>query len=197
MLVKIFDPYFSTKEKSYGLGLAICYSIIQKHGGTITVDTELYKGTTFNVVIPASRFIEKAKEKEKTTLPLAKWSALVMDNEILVQKTLRFALERLGYTVTLACDGREAIKLYREALEKETPFLLVIIDLTIPGGMGGKETIARLREIDPAVTAIVSSGYSNDLVIATYRDYGFTGIIKKPFTLDELQQVIGGVQEKG
>jgi CheY-like chemotaxis protein len=120
-----------------------------------------------------------------------------MDDEKLVQKTLRNALERIGYTVTLADDGQEAINLYREALEKENPFTLVIMDLTIPGGMGGKETITILREIDPAVTAIVSSGYSNDLVIANYRDYGFTGMIKKPFTLNELQHVIGDVQKKG
>lgn len=189
-LPKIFEPYFTTKQKGSGLGLAIVYSIIKKHDGYIEVETELGVGTTFKVYLPASLknvFVRKGlKEKIQT----GKGKILVMDDEELVRKVIGEMLVFLGYEVEFAKEGIEAIELYKKAKAQGQPFDAIIMDLTIPKGMGGKETINKLLEIDPTVKAIVSSGYSTDPVMTEFTKYGFKGFIIKPFKIKELGEVL-------
>ena len=189
-LPKIFEPYFTTKQKGSGLGLAIVYSIIRKHDGYIEVETELGVGTTFKVYLPASLknvFMRKGlKEKIQT----GKGKILVMDDEELVRKVVGEMLVFLGYEVEFAKEGIEAIELYKKAKAQGQPFDAIIMDLTIPKGMGGKETINKLLEIDPTVKAIVSSGYSTDPVMTEFTKYGFKGFIIKPFKIKELGEVL-------
>jgi len=189
-LPKIFEPYFTTKQKGSGLGLAIVYSIIKKHDGYIEVETELGVGTTFKVYLPASLknvFVRKGlKEKIQT----GKGKILVMDDEESVRKVVGEMLVFLGYEVEFAKEGIEAIELYKKAKAQGQPFDAIIMDLTIPIGMGGKETINKLLEIDPTVKAIVSSGYSTDPVMTEFTKYGFKGFIIKPFKIKELGEVL-------
>lgn len=197
-LSKIFDPYFTTKQKGSGLGLATTYSIIEKHDGYITVDSKLGVGTTFYVYLPATAMQSKSKKenpKENQSNGL-KGRILLMDDQKFVRKALRRMLERIGYQTELAKDGKEALEKYKKTLKIKEPFDAVILDLTIPGGMGGKETIKEMLELDPNVKAIVASGYSNDSVMANYKDYGFKGIITKPFDIKKLSEVISQIIEK-
>lgn len=197
-LSKIFDPYFTTKQKGSGLGLATTYSIIEKHDGYITVDSKLGVGTTFYVYLPATATLSKSKKEnsEKKQSNGLKGRILLMDDQKIVRKALRRMLERIGYQTEFATDGKEALEKYKEALEIKKPFDAVILDLTIPGGMGGKETIKKILKLDPDVKAIVASGYSNDSVMANYKNYGFKGIITKPFDMNELSKVISQIIEK-
>ena len=190
-LVKIFDPYFTTKQRGSGLGLATTYSIIQKHGGHITVESTIGQGTTFTLYLPASRS-RAAEKKVEEAKPFATvgGSILIMDDEESVRQTTGEALRRFGYSVAFADDGRRAIEMYREALNAGKPFDVVIMDLTIPGGMGGRETLQHLVSIDPKIRAIVSSGYSNDPVMAEYRDYGFAGVVSKPYRIRDLSETV-------
>jgi PAS domain S-box-containing protein len=191
-LLKIFDPYFTTKQKGSGLGLSTSYSIIKKHDGHMTVDSELGVGSTFSIYLPA--FPQAALPKGNETIEIeslvGRGRILVMDDEQIIRDVLQEMLQRLGYEVALAGEGGEAVELYRRAKESGSPFDLVIIDLTVPGGMGGKETIRKLREIDPEVRAIVSSGYSNDPLAAAFTRYGFIDFIAKPFKLEDLGKVL-------
>jgi two-component system, cell cycle sensor histidine kinase and response regulator CckA len=178
-LVKIFDPYFKTNYGGLGLGLAAAYSIIKKHDGHITVKSQLGVGTTFHIYLPASDRI--VPEKEKDPLITGHGRILVMDDEASLRKIVRLMLENLGYESEFAKDGAEAIRMYKAAMESGMPYNAVILDLTIPGGMGGKEAINKLLKIDPGVKAIVSSGYSDDPVLANFQEYGFKGVMPKPF----------------
>ncbi len=187
---RIFDPFFTTKEKGSGLGLATTYSIIRKHDGYITVESELGVGTTFHLYLPAT-----AKEIETKTVseerPVAGCGrVLIMDDEDVLRESTRDLLQHLGYEVETARDGLEAIKIYRKAKESGIRFDAVIIDLTIPGGMGGKEAITKLLEIDPDIKAIVSSGYSNDPIMADFRQHGFIGVVVKPYKIEELTDTL-------
>jgi two-component system cell cycle sensor histidine kinase/response regulator CckA len=191
-LARIFDPFFTTKQKGSGLGLATSFSIVRNHGGHLGVESKLGYGSTFYVYLPASTKTATAvkKEKEKTTLP-AKARILVMDDEETVREVAGRMLKHIGYEDTeFAADGTEAIKFYKEAMKSGKPFDAVILDLTIPGGMGGKQTIQKLREIDPEVKSIVSSGYSGESAIAEYKEYGFKGMVAKPYTIDQLRQAL-------
>lgn len=190
---KIFDPFFTTTQKGNGLGLAISYSIIQKHDGYINLESELGKGTTFFIYLPASTKQVDATEEDNTPLPKAKGRVLVMDDEEFIRKSIKKMLKRLGYEVEVAIDGEEAIELFKHSRMNGSAFDVLIIDLTIPGGMGGKETLENLQEIDPDVRAIVSSGYSNDPVMANYEDHGFSGILSKPYKITDLSQVLESV----
>jgi len=187
-LLNIFDPYFTTKQEGNGLGLATTYSIIKKHAGHITVESQLGVGTTFHIYLPAS---EKAVlEKEKVKLIKGQGRILVMDDEAPLRKMVGRMLKNLGYKSEFAKDGAEAIRMFKEIKEAEKPYDAVILDLTVPGGMGGKEAIKKLLEIDPEVKAIVSSGYSDDPVLANFQEYGFKDMMPKPFESLSLGKVL-------
>lgn len=189
ILDKIFDPYFTTKSDGTGLGLTSCYSIITRHSGLIEVESEENKGSTFTLYLPASsKPPEKIEEDFDTDQISAK--ILVMDDNAMVRDTASRMLQRIGGNVKLATDGAEAIALYLQAKETGQPFDLVIFDLTVPGGMGGKEAIEKLREVDPEIKAIVASGYSHDPVMANPEQYGFRGVISKPFDIANLSKIL-------
>ena len=190
LLQNIFDPYFTTKQQGSGLGLATCYSIIRKHDGKIRVESTIGMGTTFYISLPAAERVEETKPAERMEVAHGKGRVLVMDDEEIVRETAKTMLEELGYQVECTEDGSEAIELYKRRKNEGTPFASVLMDLTIPGGIGGKEAIKSLIEIDSNVKAIVSSGYSSDPVMANYRDYGFSAVLSKPYRLQEMSTVL-------
>ena len=190
-LRRIFDPFFSTKQAGSGLGLTTSHSIVQKHNGHITVESEVGVGTTFYVYLPASSGETLIVEKKGAERPITgEGKILVMDDQKYVRDLATEMLSSLGYKVTVAIDGTEAFEIYKQAMEVGAPFDIVIMDLTIPGDMGGKATIEKLMEIDPDVKAIVSSGYSNDPILADFGKYGFRGVIAKPYEVMELSKVL-------
>ena len=189
-LDKVFDPYFTTKEHGSGLGLASSYSIIKRHGGYIDVRSRVGEGTSFHIYLLASdRACEKDAPPQGRVLKRA-GRILVIDDEDYILETASKLLQHLGYEVSCARGEEDAITLYREAIESGKPFDAVIMDLTIPGGMGGRELLKSIREIDPDVAAVVSSGYSDDPVLANYREYGFRGVIAKPYELKDMVRVL-------
>ncbi len=193
-LQKIFDPYFTTKQKGSGLGLAITYSIIKRHDGYITLESQIGVGTTFHIFLPASKKKLFAKEvQKKKSLQVGKGKVLVMDDEESVRDVAGEMLRRIGCTVELAKNGREASEFFMEAKNSGIPFDIVILDLTVPGSLGGEETIKELIKIDPKAKVIVSSGYSDDPVLSNFRKYGFSGMISKPYRIQELSKVINEV----
>lgn len=185
-LQRIFDPYFSTKEKGRGLGLATVYSIIRNHDGYITVESKLGVGTTFRIYLSASASEIAGRKIEDEKVLTAKGKILVMDDEEIVRESVGEILKYAGYEVEFAMDGTEAIEKYTKGMAADEPFDAVVMDLTIPGGMGGKEAIKKLVEIDPKIKAIVSSGYSHDPVMADFRGYGFSGAVSKPYKVTEI-----------
>ncbi len=197
-LQKLFDPYFTTKEMGRGLGLSVVFSIIRSHNGHIHVESELGAGTTFSIYIPASEKLIEEKEIVEDTFAAGEGKILLMDDEAIIRETAEQLLTHKGYEVECAKDGDESIELYKKAMKELRPYDVVILDLTIRGGMGGKETVKKLLEIDPDVKAIVASGYSNDPVLANYREYGFCGVFAKHDKVEELgktlHEVINGQQ---
>ena len=187
---RIFDPYFTTKQQGSGLGLATCYSIIKRHGGNITVKSTLGKGSTFYVDLPASEQGGVVKTGLNMEVVHGSGRVLVMDDEEPVREAAQAMLEEFGYTVECAKNGSDTVGLYRKRKEEGTPFSAVIMDLTIPGGMGGKEAINLLFKLDPNVKAIVSSGYSTDPVMANYREYGFVAVLRKPYRPQEMSAIL-------
>jgi PAS domain S-box-containing protein len=201
-LQKIFDPFFTTKHKGSGLGLATTYSIIKKHEGHITVESEIGVGTVFNIYLPASqkepvlegidgfdiRSVEEQEENGES-----KVKVLLMDDEYAIRVVLCEQLRSLKYIVEAVEEGTEAIRSYKNAREAGKPFDAVVMDLTISGGMGGKETIEKLLEIDPEVRAVVMSGYANDPIMANYKEYGFKGVLAKPHGIHELDEALRNV----
>ncbi len=196
-LKKIFDPYYTTKNDGNGLGLSICYSIIKKHNGYITVESEPGKGANFIILVPAS--FEKGSFTDKKIFMKSdiKGKILIMDDDDSVLKIASKMLLRLGFNVDCAKNGEEAIMLIKEAMGKNDPFTTIIMDLTVPGGMGGKEAIKYIKEIAPDIKTIVSSGYSNDPVMANYLDYGFNGIIAKPYRFEEMGKLLYKIISSG
>lgn len=193
MLPDIFDPYFTTKEMGKGLGLTTAFSIIKRHDGFIQVESPPGQGTTFSIYLPASEKKVISPTKEKTKLYQSKGKILIMDDEISLQKVMGRMLTVLGYTPDFADDGAQALEKYQIALDTNDPFDLVIMDLTIPGGMGGQIAIKKLLDMDTKAKAIVASGYSDDPVMADHKAHGFSGMLAKPFELKMLSQVIHDV----
>jgi len=189
-LSKIFDPYFTTKPKGSGLGLATSYSIIKKHEGLIAVSSTVGSGTTFEVYLPRSHDEIPESNGTKVKLLTGKAKILLMDDEQIIGDLAKEMLSMLGYDVDVANDGAEAVELYQSALKTATPYDLVVVDLTVPGGMGGKEVIDILHNSDPNIRAIVSSGYSNDPIMANYKKHGFMGVVAKPYTVHELSEAV-------
>ncbi len=192
-LHRIFDPYFTTKSEGTGLGLATSYSIIKKHDGMIEVESRLGKGTTFNMYLPASDQTTPEKQDQCDYIFTGTGRVLLMDDEERIRELAGEMLAILGFEVVMAQDGAEAVELYRAHLNSSNPFTLVIMDLTVPGGLGGAEAIKLLLEMDPNVKAIVSSGYSNDPIMSEYKRYGFSGVVGKPYNVKELSNVLARV----
>jgi CheY-like chemotaxis protein len=196
-LHKIFDPYFTTKQKGNGLGLATVYSIIKNHDGYIGVESIVGFGTTFQIFIPASENGLEEVSEIKENPQVGSGRILVMDDEEIIREVAAEILGHLGYSAVVCGDGSEAIELYLQAIKTKEPFGAVIMDLTIPGGMGGKETMEKLMEIDNGVIGIVSSGYCSDPILSNYRYYGFSGMVGKPYSLDELGNVLQNLLAHG
>jgi PAS domain S-box-containing protein len=190
LLPKIFDPYFTTKLGGNGLGLATAFSIIKRHDGHLTAESQLGDGAVFYLYLPASKnpVVEPAREMPASYKGSGK--VLVMDDEEPVRMLACTMLRHFGYEPLPCKDGAEAVIRYNQAKRKGEPFAAVIMDLTIPGGMGGREALQQIRAGDPGVRAIVSSGYSNDPVMAKYREHGFRGVVEKPYTIEELGRVL-------
>jgi CheY-like chemotaxis protein len=193
---KIFDPFFTTKRTGNGLGLSTSYSIIKKHNGYLEVESVPGIGTTFNILLPASMGELTVKETQKELAASGEAKILLMDDEDAIREVGGEMLACFGYRVTLARDGQEAIELYKNAKETGEPFDVVIMDLTVPGGLGGVETMAILRQINPEIKAIISSGYASDPVMSDYEKYGFSGVVSKPYKFDELNEVLNKVIDK-
>ncbi len=191
-LPRIFNPFFTTREKGTGLGLTTAYSIIKRHEGTIRVESQVGAGTTISIYLPASRKEPLRKNGDGPPLP-GRGKVLVMDDEEAVRDVALDILGTMGYEGTAVKDGAEALAEYRAARDSGRPFDVVIMDLTVPGGMGGRETVGKLLEIDPAAKVVVSSGYSNDPIMSDYRRYGFRGVIAKPYRIRDLGEVLGAV----
>jgi PAS domain S-box-containing protein len=189
-LSKIFDPYFSTKQKGSGLGLATSYSIIKRHGGVITASSHPGTGSVFSIYLPASERSPLPEEVAVKNMLNGKGRLLVMDDEEIVRTVAGYMIVSLGYDVEFAENGEQAAGKYSTAMKSGRPFDAVILDLTIRGGMGGKETIRRLAEIDPSIRAVVSSGYSGDDTLANYRDLGFQAVLSKPYQIEELSHTL-------
>jgi PAS domain S-box-containing protein len=190
-LSRIFDPYFTTKQKGSGLGLALCYSIIRKHKGHIAVETEEGKGTTFSLFLPASDEETQPDDSlSETELLYGEGKILLMDDTEIIRESVGRMISSLGYDVELVTEGSEAIESFIEAKEGGIPYNVIILDLTVLGGMGGKETMEKLMEIDPSVKAIASSGYSNNPVMTDYSSYGFRAAVNKPYTITKLSRIL-------
>jgi len=189
-LGRIFDPYFTTKERGSGLGLASTYSIVRNHDGAIDVRSVLGKGSTFLIYLPALGAVAEHPGEKAAPAGTRACSILVMDDEELVRSVTGELLAVLGHAPAFADKGETALELYRRARESGRPFDVVILDLTIRDGMGGAETIRKLLEIDPGVLAVVSSGYSDTAALANYRQQGFKAFLKKPYSMKELRNTL-------
>jgi PAS domain S-box-containing protein len=196
---RIYDPYFTTKPKGNGLGLATAYSIIKNHNGLMTVESKVHVGTTFTIYLPAA-----ATEQEELVVEAPRkltpeisgtGRVLIVDDEDAIRDLVEFTLTRLGYEVSQAATALQGVDLYQDKLRTGKRFDLVILDLTLPGGMGGKEALKKLIEIDPTVNAIVSSGYATDATMSRYQDFGFRGVIAKPYEAAELGKIVHEVIE--
>jgi len=196
VLPKVFDPYFTTKPKGTGLGLASVHSIVSKHGGWVEVASQVGKGTELTIWLPAAGEAAQkpASLPEPVAAPrLAGQTVLVMDDEELILKVTTEMLEHLGFRVTTCQNGEQAVRLYTGARDAGLPFAAVLLDLTVPGGMGGIEAASRIRAVDPSAHLIVSSGYSNDPVMAACRAYGFSAAITKPYRERDLARILASV----
>jgi PAS domain S-box-containing protein len=195
LLSKVFDPFFTTKSRGSGLGLTTSYAIIAKHKGHLTIESEPGRGTTVSIYLPASAKGVPSQRSEIDVGLRGQGSVLFMDDEEALRGVIGELLRQAGYQVDCVADGAEAIERYRKAMDTGHPFDLVILDLTVPGGMGGRETIERLLALDPDVNAVVSSGYSNDPVMAQFQKYGFRGRLAKPYEVSTLGKTLLQMKE--
>ena len=186
---RIFDPFYTTKIKGHGLGLATCYSIVKRHGGCIDVESESGKGSTFHVYLPASmeNIVVHTHAAVKHT---GKGVIVVADDEEVVREAFRQMLESLGYTVVCKNDGKEAIEFYINETAENRRCAAMIFDLTIPGGMGGMDAVTEIRKMNKKLPVFVASGYADNFVMKSPVEYGFTASISKPFTIAELSEML-------
>jgi two-component system, cell cycle sensor histidine kinase and response regulator CckA len=198
-LAKIFDPYFTTKQNGSGLGLATSYSIVKRHGGTITASSEPGTGTVVCVYLPAAT-LEASQTgglpitpEARVATPVRAGLVLIMDDDELIRSVSGKMIEAIGHEVAYASNGEEAILKTREARESGNPFDVVVLDLTVRGGMGGEEAIRKIREISPQVKAIVSSGYSDSFILSEYQAYGFDAYLNKPYTISALRDSLAAL----
>lgn len=186
-LTRIFDPYFTTKKDGSGLGLATAYSIIKNHSGSISADSIPGKGTEFTVYLPISEHAPDPEKAGDVDLDRKReGKILIMDDELMILNSLKEILQRSGFIVEVSLNGDDAVRKYRNAFLDGIGYDLVIFDLTVPGSMGGREAIQLMKEINPDIKAIVSSGYSSDPVISKFEEFGFAGIVPKPYNMKEL-----------
>jgi len=190
LLPNVFDPYVTTKAQGSGLGLATAYAIMRKHDGHITVESREGVGTTVRLYQPASSQPLAPPQAPPASPLISSGRILVMDDEEMIGELLQALLSSLGHEVVWVRDGTEALEVYQQARATGQRFAAVILDHTIPGGMGGVETMARLRALDPQVKAMISSGYANGPVMANWAEHGFRGVIPKPYTLERLQATL-------
>ncbi len=193
-LDKIFDPYFTTKETGSGLGLATTYAIITKHNGSIKVESQLGKGTTFTITLPAATkpLEEPTKERLEEFVDTQSMEAhiLVLDDQAVIRKILETILTKLGFEVTFTVEGSETVDIYRKQMNEGTPFDAVILDLTIPGGMGGKEASEKILAMDPDAKLIISSGHASDPIMSNYKEHGIKSIAIKPYRFDDFKEIL-------
>jgi len=189
-LERIFDPYFTTRPGGSGLGLATTYSIVNRHGGRVEVESQVGKGTTFRICLPASRAKPAKAPAARTPTSLPPARLLLMDDDDNLRRVSADLLRRLGLEVETAADGTAALERWIEARNAGRPFAAAILDLTVAGGMGGEECLRRLHAVDPGAKAVVSSGYSNDPVMAAWKTHGFAGAVAKPYRVGELLEVL-------
>ena len=190
---RVFEPYFTTKQMGSGLGLASAFSIVRRHDGQITVSSTPCLGAEFHIYLPGTHQKLSSDELPHESVARGKGRILVMDDEQVVRDVAGEMLKDLGYELVTAVNGEEAVAIYGQALKENRRFVAVIMDLTIPGGMGGQEALGKLRAIDPTVTAFVSSGYSNDPIMAEYAQHGFSGVIVKPYSIEVISKALRGV----
>lgn len=199
-MLKIFDPYFTTKQlgtqKGTGLGLALCYTIIRNHDGYISADSKVGSGSTFTLYLPASSSSMTAPTAIEQNKASGISRILIMDDEKIIGQVAGMMLKRMGCETAFAENGEEAVSLYKKAQSSGQTFDMAILDLTIPGGSGGIETMKQLLEIDPDVRAIISSGYSEDPVLSNFREYGFKGVLQKPYEMKDLSAILHEVLRK-
>lgn len=196
LLGKIFDPYFTTKPGGSGLGLATAFSILQRHGGYLTASSSLGEGATFTLYLPASPGGMADQDPAPAAArsgPPGRYRLLLLEDDPQVADVARRMLEHLGYQAECVPEGMAAVAAYQEARARGEPFDAVILDLTVPGGMGGKEAAEKLKELDPQVVAIVTSGYAEDPILTHYERYGFRGVLKKPYRVQEMADLLNRV----
>jgi PAS domain S-box-containing protein len=193
ILPDIFNPYFTTKERGHGLGLSVVYSIITKHNGYIFVESEIGEGTLFSIYLPATIKDIKPETIVTTSAFTGGKKILFMDDDEEIRKLAVKMIELLNCEAVTVPDSESAVSIFTQEFDKGAPFDIVILDVTIPGGPGGEETIKELIHIDPGITAIVSSGYSNNHVMSDYKEYGFSAVISKPYKFEELVNTISSL----
>jgi len=189
-LPKVFDPYFSTKTNGRGLGLATSHSIITNHGGTIEVESTIGIGTVFTILLPAANPQDLQPVLEAPVIKRGSGRVLIMDDEGMVVRVLERMLRKVGYECESVTNGEQLLDSYEKADQSGQPFDVVIMDLTIPCGMGGQEAVQKLKELNPDVKAIVSSGYSGDPVMSEYAKHGFSGVLAKPYRISEVSDIV-------
>jgi CheY-like chemotaxis protein len=194
-MARIFQPYFTTKREGSGLGLATSQAIARRHYGALRVEAPPGKGATFLLYLPAKPGARVAKETDNASVPTMSGRVLFMDDEPSIRQMAPNLLRRLGFEAEVVGDGQEAIDAYVRAMAEGRRFDVVILDLTVPAGMGGCEAMKQLRAIDPAVQVIVSSGYAADPVLLDHRAHGFCGVVTKPYSLSVIGTVLSRVMD--
>jgi PAS domain S-box-containing protein len=195
-LAKIFEPYFTTKSCGHGLGLSMTWSVIKNHGGQIRASSVSGEGTTFVIYLPATGRCLSISAGNRPEIPKGSGRVLVLEDEEVVAKAVARMLKELGYTAEITADGNETVRRYAEEGKKGKPFDLVLMDLTIPGGLGGKEAVVKLRAVAPDAKVIVSSGYSDETVMADFKDYGFDAVLPKPYKYEDLAETLARLLKK-